>query len=64
MKVLDLTIDGKDLKALKSPIDFKDACLGNFQDAKFELKNFSEGALTLGGRKFEVNLVKGEVKEI
>lgn len=64
MKVLDLTIDGKDLKLLKTPIDFKDACLGDFQDAKFELKNFSEGVLTLGGKKFDINLEKGEAKEI
>jgi hypothetical protein len=64
MKVLDLTIDGKELKALKTPIAFKDACLGDFQDAKFELKNFSEGVLDLGGRKFEINLEKGEAKEI
>ena len=64
MKVLDLTIDGKELKALKTPIAFKDACLGDFQGAKFELKNFSEGVLDLGGRKFEIHLERGEVKEI
>lgn len=64
MKVLDLTIDGKELNLLKTSIDLKDACLGDFQGAKFELKNFSEGVLTLGGRKFEINLEKGEVKEV
>ncbi len=64
MKVLDLTIDGKNLNVLKTPIAFKDACLGDFQGAKFELKNFSEGILDLGGRKFEINLEKGEVKEV
>lgn len=64
MKVLDLTVDGKELKALKTPIDFKDACLGDFQGGEFELKNFSEGVLALGGRKFEINLENGEAKEV
>lgn len=63
-KVLDFMLNGKELNVLKEPIPFKDISLGDFQDAKFELKNFIEGILTMGGRKFEINLENGEVKEM
>lgn len=63
-KVLDFMLDGKELNVLKEPISFKDISLGDFQDAKFELKNFGGGVLTIGGKKFEINLEKGGVKEV
>lgn len=64
VKVLDLTLNGKELKVLDTPVVYKDGGLGGFQNVKFELTSVSEGILTFDGGKFSINLEKNTIKKI
>jgi len=64
VQVLDLTLNGKELKLLGIPIKYDDGGLGGFQGAKFELSSISKGTLTLADRKFSVDLENTTIQEI
>lgn len=63
VEILDLTLNGKELGILSSPIKYDDGGLGGFQGAEFELSSFSQGTLTLGDRIFTIDLENNTIKE-
>lgn len=64
VEILDLTLNGKELKILDEPTKYNDGGLGGFQGAQFVLTSLSAGTLTFGEKQFTVNLEENTIEEL